>query len=217
MSWWVAGAQVGSSIIGGRKAKKAARQQEARLREGIGYMEGQYGEALAGLEDVLGQQMGLYDPYAEAGMTGLGGLVDLSTPEGQARYYSQYYQSPQFAAQAQAATGTQLAAAEATGGLQATSTANQLARISPTLGMEAMAQQQQLYGGLTGIGQQAVGQQAGFLGTYGAGQADLRTRLARDVAEAYGLVGQSQAGAQTARGQTLGDILNIFGGVMAGR
>ena len=135
-------------------ASSAARAQERAQRESISLS-----------KETRDQQLELLAPFLEAGTeTGLPGLIGLSTPEGQAGFYEDYYDSPQYQAQAGQARNQQLAASEATGGLGATSTQNQLARIAPTLGLQALGQQQSLYGDLTNLGYGAAGSSAGFYG-----------------------------------------------------
>ena len=108
---------------------------------------------------------------------GLPGLEELSSLEGQSKYYEDYYNSPQFQRHASAARGQQLAASEATGGVQGSSTANQLARISPTLGLQALENQQNLYGQLTNIGLSGSEAQAGYTGQATQSQANALQNL----------------------------------------
>ena len=126
------GSLLGSSVLSAKGASKAAGAQSDAAQQ-----------AIALKREIFEKQQELLAPYVQLGTdVGLPGLQRLSTPEGQADYYRNYYQSPQFAAQADTARNQQLAASEATGGLQSTSTANQLARISPTLGLAALQNQQ---------------------------------------------------------------------------
>ena len=181
MSWWVSGAVVGSSVIGGISSSRSASQaSDAQVQANR--------ESIEAQREMFERQVELLQPFREAGMPGLEGLQALSTPEGQAEYLQQYYQSPEFAAQAQAAQGQQLAAAEATGGLQSTSTQNQLARISPTLGSAALERQQNIYGNLANIGLSGAGSQAGYAGQFGQQQA-----------AALQNIGSAQAGAHLAQ------------------
>ena len=170
-------------------AEDAAEAQEAASQKQIDFA-----------REVFAQQQELLAPYAQAGRPGLEGLQALATPEGQAEYYEQYYKSPQFAAQSAQARNQQLAASEATGGLQATSTQNQLARISPTLGLQALQQQQQQYGNLANIGLSGAGATAGYAGA----QVPV-------VAGAYGDIGRAQAQAITAQKQFEYNIAKDFG------
>ena len=191
MSWWIAGATVGSSIIGSRSASKASKAQDQSSRD-----------AIEAHREMFERQVELLEPYREAGIPGIKGLLALSTPEGKAEYIQQYYQSPEFASQAKAAQNVQLASAEATGGLQSTSTQNQLARISPTLSSAALERQQNIYGNLANIGLGGAGSQAGYAGQFG-----------QQHAAALQNIGQAQAGAHLARSQNYGDILGTIGGL----
>lgn len=164
---------------------KAAREQERAAQKQIDLQE----EALELQRQAEQQQLQLLQPFRELGVEALPGLLALSTPEGQADFYRQYYQGPEFSAMADTAQNVQLAASEATGGLQATSTANQLARISPTLGMQALQQQQAQLGNLANIGLSGSGSQAGFLGQSAAQQA----ALLGNIGAAYGDMGQIRA------------------------
>ncbi len=199
MSWWVAGATAGSAVLGAvsssRSSRKASEAQTSAEREAIAAQERQFE-----------RQLELLEPFRQAGLPGLEGLSMLSTPEGQADFYSQYYQSPQFAAQSNAAQNAQLASAEATGGLQSTSTQNQLARIAPTLGLQALEQQQNTYGNLANIGLSGAGSQAGYSQQFGAAQgAGLQN------------IGAHQAGNYLAQGQASSGLFNTLGGLGYGR
>ena len=143
-------------------------------------------ETLAQQRQIYDEQVARTDPFRKVGLGGLAGLAKLSSPGGQAEYLENYYQSPSFMAQAQAAQNQQLAASEATGGLQSTSTANQLARISPTLGQQALQQQLGIYGNLSNIGLSATGAQGVYGSQYG---------------QQIGQTGQQQAGLQLQQGQ----------------
>ena len=192
MSWWVAGATVVSSVISSQSAKKGQAAQEQGIERAIQ----QFG-------DTYSEQKGFIDPYYRAGTdVGLKGLTALSSPDVQADFYRNYYQSPQFAAQSGAAQNQQLAASEATGGLQSTSTQNQLARIAPTLGLQALQNQQNLYGNLANIGQRATGQLVTAGGQYGANVADL-----------YAQQGAVQAGGAKSQGGIFGGLASGLGGI----
>ena len=174
------GAQLGAAVLGSKGASEAAEAQS----------DAAYAK-LALQKQIYDEQTALLAPFVQAGTGGLAGLVGLSTPEGQAQYLEDYYGGAQFAAQSDAARNQQLAAAEATGGLQSTSTANQLARISPTLGAQALQQQQNTYGQLANIGLSGAGSTAGYAGQYGAGASQSLTGLGQ--AQAYGAAAPYQA------------------------
>ncbi len=197
MSWWIAGATVAGGVIGASGQKSAAKTAASSQTQAAELQAEVQREVLAAQREVYEEQVARLDPFRKAGVGGLAGLVGLSTPGGQAQYLEDYYAGPQFAAQSQAAQQQQLAASEATGGLQSTSTQNQLARISPTLGAQALQQQQQVYGNLAGIGLQGAGVQGGYGGQYGSALSQYGSGLS----SAYGDIGAAQAGQAIAGGQ----------------
>ena len=192
-----------SSYLGYKGASKAADQQEEAAERSIALQ-----------REIYEKQLALSEPYRQIGTDiGLAGLTDLSSQQGQADFYRDYYDSPQYQAQAGQARNQQLAASEATGGLGATSTQNQLARIAPTLGLQALGQQQNLYGNLASIGQTAAGSQAGYAGTYGANVGNLYGELGGIRAGAAALPYQAAAGFYD---KTEAAVLNAFGGSRGG-
>ena len=154
----VTGIAAGSSIIGGIGASKAASAQKQGAKD-------QY----ALQKQMFDKQMSLMEPYARAGQGqyGLEGLQGLLGQQGQADFYSQYYDSPQFQAMANQSQNQQMAAAEQAGGLQSTSTQNQLARIAPQMGMQALQNQMNQYGSMATMGQNAATGQATAAGNFG--------------------------------------------------
>lgn len=187
---------------------KAARAQEDAARQQIALQE----QALELQRQGQLQQQELLNPFLMAGAEGLQGLIDLSTPEGQAQYFQQYYQSPQFTAQANAAQNAQLASAEAAGGLQSTSTQNQLARIAPTLGTNALQQQQAQLGGLVNTGLSAAG---GISNVIGQG-AQQQASILGNIGGIHGQIGDIQANKALAPFQTLTGLGGIALGGFAG-
>lgn len=184
----------GSSVLGGIGAsKQASAQKDATQQE------------LQLYADIYEANKALLEPFRLAGVDALGGLSNLSTPEGQAAFYDEYYRSPQYQAIANQAQNQQLAAAEATGGLQSTSTQNQLARIAPELGLQALNQQTNLLGNLTNIGLSGAGSQAGFGQTY--------SQQAGGALGDLGAINAAQAGIPY---QVGGQLLNFGANVLGG-
>ena len=196
------GAQLLGSAIGSKGASEAAQVQSDVLGQAKA-------DQLALQKQIYEEQTARLDPFRQVGLGGLAGLAKLSTPGGQAEYLENYYQSPSFQAQSQAAQQQQLAAAEATGGLQSTSTQNQLARISPTLGQQALQQQLGAYGNLTNIGLSGAGAQASYAGQYGAGASNVIGQTAQALAPA-------QASAAAYPYQAIGGGIQQAGGLFAG-
>ena len=191
----------GSSIMGGIGASKAASAQKQGAKD-------QY----ALQKQMFDKQMSLMEPYARAGQGqyGLEGLQGLMGPQGQADFYSQYYDSPQFQAMANQSQNQQMAAAEQAGGLQSTSTQNQLARIAPQMGMQALQNQMSMYGDMATMGQNAATGQATAAGDFGKVGAESIGNIAAARA------GQSQipfqVGTQILEGGTGQWLGGLFGG-----
>ena len=184
----------GSIFAGDRAASKAASAQSNAAQAQIDFMREQ--------SDIA---RNLLEPFRMAGLQGLQGLQDLTSETGRASFLSDYYKGPEFAQQSSAARNQQLAAAEATGGLQSTSTQNQLARIAPTLGSQALMNQQNLLGNLTNVGLTGAGSQAGYAQQFG-----------QMGAQALGDMGAAQAGRYLSQGQNIGSGLNLAGGLLLG-
>ena len=190
----VGGAGLGAAALGAKGSETAAEYQADAASQ-----------RLALQKQIYDEQTALLAPFVQAGTGGLAGLTALSTPQGQQEYLESYYAGPQFAQQSAQARNQQLAAAEATGGLQSTSTANQLARISPTLGAQALQNQQNLYGQLTNIGLSGAGSTAGYAGQYGA-----------QAGQTLGQLGVAQGAAAAAPYQALSGVLGTAAGIGAG-
>lgn len=172
-----AGALLGGvgNIIQGYQQRKAAETQADALREGMATQQQMFEQGQAQIQ-----------PFQQAGTQALGGLQQLTTPEGQAAMLEQYQQSPLFEAIRNQAVETTLRGASATGGLRTGGADIALASIAPQLQQQYLQGQQQR---LMGLAQMGLG-----AGSQGAQQAQqLGTQLAGT---------QAQIGQQTAMGQT---------------
>ncbi len=145
-------------------------------------------------------------PFLQFGTSQLQGLGGLMQPLNRQQELSQFYSGPEFAMQSQQARGQQLAAAEATGGLGATSTGNALASIAPQLGMNYLgqreAQQADLFNRLmagAGMGLNAAAQQGQ------AGQ-----NYVSQASNAFNQAGAAQAGAAGSGFNTLMGLGGAF-------
>lgn len=100
-----------------------------------------------------------FEPYRKAGFGGLQELQKLLTNEGSGDFLNEYFQSPMFNEQSQAARLQQESAAEATGNLGSSSLRNAIGSNAPRLGGEALnsrLQGLQLITGLGGPGRSGV-------------------------------------------------------------
>ncbi|HDC4470530.1 TPA: DNA transfer protein [Enterobacter kobei] len=132
-------------ILGGIGANKAAKQQQKSLDKQMDWQ-----------RDLMERQDAWLSPFREAGTNALPDLVALAgQPIDREKSLSQYYGGQEFAQSEEAARRSQLAAAEATGGLGSSATNNALASIAPTLGQNYLAQQtaqqQDMYNQLMGL------------------------------------------------------------------
>ena len=142
--------------------------------------EGKYADRAMDLQwDMYQKQLELGQPFYDKGMQGLEGLASMAgKPLDRADLLRDFYGSQEYSDLERQARASQLASAEATGGLGSTATGNSLASIAPQLGSAYLGQRQaeqadiynQLMGmaniGLSGMG--AMGSAAGQYGSQGA-------------------------------------------------
>lgn len=146
-----------SGVLGGIGTNKALKQQQKATDKQMDYQ-----------RELQAQQAEWLSPFREAGTNALGDLSAIAgQPINREALLSDYYGGQEFAMSEEQARRSQLASAEATGGLGSASTQNTLAAIAPTLGqnyLNAMqAQQQDMYNqllGLTNVGLSGAGAQS---------------------------------------------------------
>ena len=190
-------------VLGARGASKAARAQEQAAQQGINLQRETRDLSMANLR-----------PFMEAGQGGLTGLVDLANTQlDPNQFYSEYFQSPEYAQLSTQARNNMLASQEATGGLRTTSTANLLGSIAPQLAQSAFARQQALQDanynrqmGLVNVGLNAAGGQNAVAGNAANAMSGLMQQ--QGAARAGRLAAPYQAGANL--------IGNLQGMIMGG-
>jgi hypothetical protein len=166
---------------------------------------------------MLERILGLMQPFRQAGLGGLQGLQDLTTPQGRNQFLSDYYNSAEFDTLNNQALSNQLAAGEATGGLGGSSMQNQLGRIAPNLGLGALQTQLGQYQNLANMGMNASTGSAGAMQNTAGSLSDLY--LQRGAAQAGGILaaGQAQQAGMQGLGQLAGTGLGYyFGGPVGG-
>jgi hypothetical protein len=189
-------------VLGARGASKAARAQEQAAQQGINLQRETRDLSMANLR-----------PFMEAGQGGLTGLVDLANTQlDPNQFYSEYFQSPEYAQLSTQARNNMLASQEATGGLRTTSTANLLGSIAPQLAQSAFARQQALQDanynrqmGLVNVGLNAAGGQNAVAGNAANAMSGLMQQ--QGAARAGRLAAPYQAGANligTLQGMIMG-------------
>lgn len=146
-----------SSILGGIGTRKALKQQQKATDKQMDYQ-----------RELQAQQAEWLSPFREAGTNAIPLLTAIAgQPINREQLLSDYYGGNEFKMAEEQARRSQLASAEATGGLGNTSTQNVLASIAPSLGqnyLNAMqAQQQDMFNqliGLTNVGLSGAGAQS---------------------------------------------------------
>lgn len=196
-----------SSVIGGVGANKAAKQQIAGNDK-----------AQSTYSQMYDKQMELYQPFYDAGSSGLQGLQSLVN--NRSGTLADYYNSSEYAGLANQARYQQLASAEATGGLGSTATGNALTSIAPQLGQNYLNSQYSNLMGLTGIGINSAGSMANFAGNYADGIAALQTQAGQLKAGKAAIPYQTAASANSSMAngasQDLNSFTGMFGGMMGG-
>jgi hypothetical protein len=206
-----------SGILGGIGTNKALKQQQKATDKQMDYQ-----------RELAQQQAEWLSPFREAGAGALPQLTAIAgQPIDREQLLSDYYGGQEFAQSEEAARRSQLASAEATGGLGSTATSNSLAAIAPTLGqnyLNAMqAQQQDMYNqllGLTNVGLTGAGaQSAAATGTTNALTA-LAGQKGQILGQKAALPWNTAASANSSLGygaaQDVNSFSNMFGGMFGG-
>lgn len=189
-----------SSVLGGIGANKAAKQQISANDK-----------AQDTYRNLYNEQMELYQPYYDAGSSGLQGLQSLVNDR--AGTLNDYYNSSEYAGLANQARYQQLASAEATGGLGSTATGNGLASIAPQLGQQYMNSQYNNLMGLTGIGLNSAGSMANLKGNYADAMTQLITQAGQLKAGKAAIPWQTAASANSSITNGASQDANSFTGM----
>lgn len=193
MSGWVAGAVVGSAIIGyigaegqADASRSASEQQSASAAAGIAEERRQF--------DAIRKLM---EPYTVAGPGALAqmqGIAGLGATGAQEAAYRGIEQSPGFQAMAQQGEAGILQNASATGGLRGGNVQAALGQFRPQLLNQFVNQQYERLAGITSLGQQS----AAGVGTAGmqTGSNVANLMQQQGAAQAGGILGQAGANQQ---------------------
>jgi len=145
---------VGNAIKSGGEKRAAQRQADS--------IQNASDQSAATQQQMYEQGQQATQPYAQAGTEALSQMQGLTTPEGQADFYNQYTQGPQYQQMQQQAEQSTLRNASATGGLRTGQSNVALASIAPQLMNNAYSQQMQGLQGLASQGAGIAGQAAGL-------------------------------------------------------
>jgi hypothetical protein len=171
---------IGGSVIASDASEDASKAQTESASEGM-----------AAEERMFERSLELQEPYREAGYESLGGLQELTTPEGRASGLRDFYASQEYGAMQGQAEQSMARKYNAMGGLRGGSSYQALESIAPQLGQDHLAGR---YDRLTGLANMGMG--AASQGASGATQlgGSINAGL-REVgeAQAYGKLGQAKA------------------------
>lgn len=209
---------------------KGEQKKEKALREGS-----ERADAIS--RDYAAQQGAKYDPYAEGG---LGLLDEYNAAAGaeaspfaftdSSNFLNSYYNSPEFAALNNQASGQILRGSSATGGLRSGNSSAMLANVAPTLGIQALQRQntndltayntnraveQDRFGRLgsaVGLGYDATGRQAGVLGDLGGTLANSQNYRGQIRGNKYMRYGEIDAQRHEDQGAIWGNFMSGMGG-----
>ena len=217
-----AAAGIGGAAIAGYYSGEAQKADEKFARENF---------AVQREADAQAQQR--QQPYAQAGMGGVGGLqgyqaagtdalamqralAGLDGPEAYQQAIAQVEGSPEFAAMMQQGEEALLQNASATGGLRGGNTQAALMQMRPAILSQLIEQQYGRLGGLAGAGQQAAGGIAQMGQAASAGQAAMGLQGGQNIGNVLGQIGASRAGGLMAQGAAYQQGLQSAGRGVAG-
>lgn len=191
-----------SGVLGGVGAHKAGKEYLSANNEAMDLWQQMYDK-----------QMGLYQPFYDAGQGGLSGLTNLVNNRQGA--LNDYYNSGEYAGLANQARYQQLASAEATGGLGSTATGNAMASIAPQLGQNYLNSQYSNLMGLTGLGFNSAGAMSQASGNYADAMTGLLTNSGQIKGGLKALPWQVASSANSSMGNGAAQDMNQFGGMFS--
>jgi len=200
---FIAGAIIGSAIVGGvmssraqkSAAKTASRAQTEAADKSIAEQRRQF--------DAVQQLMA---PYVQSGTTALSrynALTGLSGEEAQQTLIDQITSGAEYGSLVRQGEEAILQSASATGGLRGGNTQSALARFRPEILSSLIRDEYSRLGGMVSMGQNAA-----------AGVGNAGMQVGQNISNQYGQIGQAQAGAALARGQATANMWgNIAGSI----
>ena len=222
----VAVTAVGTAVIKGNAASRAARAQVQGAQAGIDEERRQFDVAqaiMAPYVDAGEEALTGLKPYVDVGPEALAQqrvLAGLEGPEKQREAINALAANPEFQALSKQGEEAMLQNASATGGLRGGNIQGALAQYRPAMLQDYIAQQYNRLGGLTALGQ-TTSQNIAALGQASAsGQAANALQTGANIAGLYGDIGAARAGNALAQGQMWGGILGAaskFGGSVTGK
>lgn len=187
---------LGSSLIGARSSRRAARRQRRGLSN-----------ATRTQQEMFERTQELLRPFVDRGTLALGeqgAFLGLDGPEAEQAAVDRLTQSPTFQSMLDQGEEAILANASATGGLRGGNTQRALATFAPQLLNQQIQTRLANLGDIVGTGANAAARTGSF------GQ-----NAASQIAANQTAIGQTRAGAAMATGQTYANLLNTAGSLAA--
>jgi hypothetical protein len=222
----VAVTAVGTAVIKGNAASRAARAQQQGAEAGIAEERAMFDAAqavLAPYVDAGTEALTGLKPYVDVGPEALAQqrvLAGLEGPEKQREAINALAANPEFQALSKQGEEAMLQNASATGGLRGGNIQGALAQYRPQMLQDYISTQYGRLGGLTALGQQTSTNVASLGQASAARQAAAALQTGESIAGLYGDVGAARAGRFLSQGQMWGGILGAaskFGGAATGK
>jgi len=230
MTFWVAGAAVAGGLIGASGARSAASTQADAATNAANIQSQSSDKALALQEKLYNQQVGLQEPYRQAGLTGQNRLMELLGLGGNtgATNYGQYAQNfgmsdfqadPGYAFRLAEGQKALERSAAARGGLISGSALKATTRYGQDMASQEYqsafnryqtnrTNQLQPLGNLMASGQAAASNQGASAGNYGTNAGNLITGQGNAMASGINAAGQAGAAGQYGMANTFANALN---------
>lgn len=223
MSGWVAGAVVGSAVIGGIASDRASKTQAQAQRAGSAAQEQATRESIAAQERMFERQVGLQEPFRQAGVNALPELVRASryTPFGM----EQFQQDPGYAFRLREGLKALDRSAAARGGLLSGAQLRGVTQFGQELGSQEYTNAFNRYQAeraarlnplqsLAGMGQSTAATLGGQAGQFGSGMAQTYNQMGQNMAANAATMGNIRAsgymGTANALTGALGQGVNYY-------
>jgi len=221
MSFWVAGAVVGSAVIGGvmssKAAGKAADAQGAASDASIAEQRAQFDAMQATLKPYVDagtpalKQLASYSEVAQPALDEQQALSGMLGPQAQQEAIDRIEQSPLYMEHVAQGENAMLQNASATGGLRGGNMQAALAQFRPAVLQQMIEDKYSKMGGMVSFGSNASQNLATMGQASGAGVGAAGMNMASNIGNANMAAGDARAQAALAQGQAWGKVAGSVG------
>lgn len=221
MSFWVAGAIVGSAVVGGvmssKAAGKAADAQSASADASIAEQRAQFEAMQRTLKPYVDagtpalRQIASYSDIAQPALNEQQALNGMFGAQAQQEAINRIEQSPLYLEQVRQGENAMLQNASATGGLRGGNIQAALAQFRPAVLSQMIEDKYTKLGGMATFGGNAAQNLATMGQASGAGVGAAGMGMASNIGNLNAQTGQAQAQAQLAKGQAWGNVAGSVG------